>query len=121
VTINGQTTNVVPGAGGGTSTSAGGLLTQPSNIGVHEHDRFAVMPELGLLLSYDLTPCVQASFGYNFIYWSYVGRPGDQVDLDVNLTQQPPGPFTGAARPAFDFRSTDFWAQGLSFGLKYTF
>ncbi|MEX0641830.1 MAG: BBP7 family outer membrane beta-barrel protein, partial [Pirellulales bacterium] len=36
VLIDGATTNVVPGAGGGTATSAGGLLTQSSNIGTRD-------------------------------------------------------------------------------------
>jgi hypothetical protein len=40
----------------------------------------------------------------------------------VNVTQFPiqsgNGPLMGAARPAFNFNETDFWAQGLNFGLE---
>ena len=119
VTIEGSTTRTVPGAGA--AISAGGLLTQPSNIGMFDQDNFSVLPELGLSLKYELTPCLHAYAGYNFIYWSRVARAGDQIDFDVNLTQQPPGPFAGGLRPDFDFHSTDFWAQGVSGGIVWKF
>lgn len=118
-TISGQTVRTVPNAG--SATSAGGLLSQPSNIGTHEFDSFTIVPELGLSLKYDITPCLQASVGYSFLYWSKVGRAGEQIDLDVNLTQQPPGPLTGDLRPRYPQSTNDFWAQGLNFGLEYTF
>lgn len=118
-TISGQTVRTVPGAG--SATSAGGLLSQPSNIGTHEFDSFTIVPELGLSLKYDITPCLQASVGYSFLYWSKVGRAGEQIDLDVNLTQQPPGPLTGDLRPRYPQSTNDFWAQGLNVGLEYTF
>jgi hypothetical protein len=118
-TISGQTTRTVPGAG--SATSSGGLLSQPSNIGTHEFDSFTVVPELGVTLKYDLTPCLQASFGYSFLYWSKVGRAGEQINTDVNLTQQPPGPLAGDPRPVFEDVTNDFWAQGMNFGLEWTF
>jgi hypothetical protein len=118
VSISGMTTTTVPSAG--SSTSSGGLLSQPSNIGVYRQDQFSMIPELGATLRYAVSNNLQATFGYNFIYWSRVVRPGDAIDTDVNLTQQPPGPFTGSPRPAFDFETTDFWAQGISVGLLYT-
>ena len=60
-----------------------------------------------------------ASLGYSFIYWSRLARPGDQIDTDLNLSQLPPGPLAGAARPEFDMHFTDFWAHGLHVGLQY--
>jgi hypothetical protein len=50
-----------------------------------------------------------------------VARPGDQIDVALNPLQLTPGPFIGPERPAFEFRDSDFWAQGLNFGLEYTF
>jgi hypothetical protein len=73
------------------------------------------------VLKYDLTPCLQASVGYNFLYWSKVMRGGEQIDTDVNLTQQPPGPTTGDLRPRYLAITNDFWAQGLTAGLEWTF
>jgi hypothetical protein len=118
-TISGGTTITVPNVG--STSSAGGLLSQPSNIGDHEFDSFSVVPELGLALKYDLTPCLQASVGYSFLYWSKVVRAGEQIDTDVNLTQQPPGPQTGDLRPVYPEATNDFWAQGVNVGLEYTF
>jgi hypothetical protein len=48
-----------------------------------------------------------------------VVRPGDQIDLDINENLLPPQmpPITGPQRPAFSFVETDYWAQGLRFGL----
>jgi hypothetical protein len=118
-TIGGQTVRTVPNAG--SATSAGGLLSQPSNIGTREFDSFTMVPELGVMLKYDITCNVQATVGYSFLYWSKVGRAAEQIDTDVNLTQQPPGPVTGDLRPRALEVSNDFWAQGLSAGLEWTF
>jgi hypothetical protein len=56
------------------------------------------------------------------MYWSSVVRPGDQIDTTINRTQLPsvfaPGMLVGAPRPGFQFHPTDFWAQGVSFGLE---
>jgi hypothetical protein len=120
VRINGQTTindpNDPPAV-----TLPGGLLTQTSNIGVYKQNQFAVVPELNLDIGYQLTDHLKASLGYTFIYWSNVVRPGEQMSLDVNPNLLPPpaDPFTGALRPAFAFDNTDYWVQGLNFGLEY--
>ena len=46
----------------------------------------------------------------------------EQIDLAVN-TSQPPlgGGLVGPARPAFSFRDSDFWAQGVSFGVEFRY
>ncbi len=61
--------------------------------------------------------------GYDFLYWSSVARPGDQIDRTVNSTQIAPrtGPFTGPARPAFEFKNTDYWAHGVNFGVEFRY
>jgi hypothetical protein len=119
VDIQGQTTST---RGGQASTTlTGGLLAQRTNIGHYSRDELAVVPELGANIGYHLTPRLQATLGYTFIYWSRVVRPGDQIDLEVNPDLLPPeaDPFTGPLRPQFVFRTTDFWAQGLQAGLDY--
>jgi hypothetical protein len=106
----------------GVSTSGmGGLLALPgTNIGHYSRNRFSVVPELGLNLGYQFTQHLRGFVGYNFLYWNEVARPGEQIDLNVNRTYQPGSPFPrmGAAVPAFAFHSTDFWAQGVTFGLE---
>ncbi|MGD0896969.1 MAG: BBP7 family outer membrane beta-barrel protein [Thermoguttaceae bacterium] len=107
---------------GGTSTPyAGGLLTLPSNINVYNSDRLSVLPELGITLGYELTTRLRATAGYTFLYWSGVARPGDQIDLDISGDRVPPPSGTNASRPVFALHTTDFWAQGLNFGLDYRF
>ncbi len=101
--------------------TVGGLLAQGTNIGRYTHDGLAVIPELGASLGYDITSNLRATFGYTFIYWSKVARPGGQIDPNLNLSQLPPGPLVGAPRPQFTLVTTDFWAQGMNFGLEYRF
>ncbi len=101
----------------------GGLLTAVTNIGSHSQDAFAVVPEFNGTLAYRLTSRLEATFGYSFIYISRVARAGDQIDFDVNpnLTFGGTGPAGGNLNhPAFAFNQTGFWAQGLNFGLNYS-
>jgi hypothetical protein len=117
--IQGSTTVSVPDPD--VAISPTGLLVQETNRGSYQGDSFAVVPELGVALGYQLTPRLRANAGYTFLYWSQVARPGDQIDLDLNPTQLQPGGLVGAPRPAFDWKFTDMWAQGISLGLDYRF
>ena len=98
-----------------------GFLTQRTNIGTYQRDRFTMVPELGITLGYQMTRRLRGTIGYSLIYWGNVVRPGDQVDLDVNTNLLPPevNPFTGPLRPQFQFQQTDYWVQGLSYGLEF--
>jgi hypothetical protein len=122
VTINGGA-NIFYPAGTTQSFSTGPLLALGSNVGRYVRDVFTVVPEVGVNLGYQITPNLRARVGYSFLYWSNVVRPGDQIDLNVDVTQLPlaPGqatPVQPNRPPTFQFRSTDFWAQGLNFGLE---
>ena len=119
VQIDGSTTRIVNGVV--TPQLTGGLLAQTTNIGTYERDVFSVIPELGATLGFHITPRLMLTGGYSFIYWSPVVRAGDQIDLDVNEQLLPPpvDPLTGAARPAFAWNESDFWVQGVNFGLDY--
>lgn len=128
VQINGSTTRTLPGQG--PMTMPGGFLTQAStNIGRYTREEFSVVPELGLTLGYQCTDHLRLTLGYTFLYWSSVVRPGQQIDNQVNPTRIPfysprgmdPAPNTGPARPAFNFNGSDFWAQGLTFGLEFRY
>lgn len=121
VRINGST--VITGSDGDDGTYEGGLLALPTNIGTYNRNKFAVIPQLNANLGYNITPRLRAIVGYTLIYWSSVVRAGDQISLDVNETylprafDEPEGP----PRPAFAWRNTDFWAQGINVGLDYRF
>jgi hypothetical protein len=120
VTIQGTTIATPPG--GVPATGTGGLLAQTSNIGRYEQNEFAVAPMIGLKLGVQVTKNVLVFGGYNFIYLSNVARAGDQIDLRVNPNLiPPPNGLGGPAVPAFAFRTTDFWAQGVSAGLRLSY
>src|SRR5262249_10836848 len=99
-----------------------GLLALPSNSGRYTSDTFAVIPEVNLNVGFRFTERLRAFVGYTFLYWSSVTRPGNQIDRGLNLTQVPTsqlfGTVAGPVRPLFPLATTDFWAQGLSFGLE---
>jgi hypothetical protein len=64
--------------------------------------------------------------GYNFLYLSEAVRPGDQVDTTVDPSQVPllgraSAGDVMAARPAPVLARSDFWVQGLIFGLEYRY
>jgi hypothetical protein len=126
VDINGSTTfSGFTGPGVINGTRPGGLLALPTNIGEYTANHFAILPEVGIKVGVDLTQHLQAYVGYDFLYISNVVRPGDQIDTVINRSQLPnvtvPGtpPLVGPARPTVLFRTTDYWAQGMSFGLRY--
>lgn len=106
--------NTAKSALGVVTSTPGGLLVQPSNIGNHSDDTFSLVNELRVQAGWQINDCVQIFAGYTFLYASSVVRPGDLVDLSVNTTQS----VGGLARPAFAPRESSFWANGLNVGLE---
>jgi hypothetical protein len=100
--------------------TGGGLLAAGPNIGRFTRNHFAVVPEATLNAGYFLTPGLKAFVGYNFLAWTNVIRPGDQIDRTVDVSFVPnftPAPFV-TNRPQPTLRQSDFWAQGVQFGLE---
>jgi hypothetical protein len=103
----------------------GGLFTQSSNIGKGNADRFTVLPSLEVKLGYEINEQTRVFVGYDVMYWDQVVRPGNQINHDVNLTQNAVldpsgvGKLVGSAQPAPLFKRSDFWAQGISVGLEF--
>jgi hypothetical protein len=118
VNIHGTTVNSDPFTN--TTVSAPvSLLAQGSNSGHHDRNEFAVVPEVGVKVGYQLSDQVTVTVGYSLLYLSALARPGEQIDLATTA------PVVGApatlAHPAFLNRSSDFWAQGVSFGLEFRY
>lgn len=121
VIINGQT---VINTGTTSTVQSGGLLAQPTNIGHYGRDTFALVPELGLKIGYNFTDHLRGYVGYDVLYMSSVARPADQIDTNVNPNLLPPrasANVAGPALPHFEYRVTDFWAQGVTFGLEWRY
>lgn len=119
VKIDGTTAVTLPGQP--TTFRAGGLLAQATNSGRHSSDAFAVLPEVGVNVGYQITDCLRAHVGYTFLYVNRVARPGEQIDPVVDPRQLTGRPVAGATRPQFDLRGSDFWVQGLNVGLELQF
>lgn len=117
------TSTLFPGVGPNASVPVG-QFAGPSNIGRRTSDQFAVIPEVEVKLGYKVTNNLRGWIGYDFLYWSRVVRPGNQVDLVVNDSVNPVNGAFGVPpldrslfpRPLFD--KSDFWAQGVTFGLE---
>jgi hypothetical protein len=107
-------------AGGASVPLNGGLLALPTNSGTHSWSRPVFVPEVNLNLHLQLTQRLDFSIGYSFVYFTNVLLAGDQVDRRLNLSQQS-GALTGQAFPLPQRNETDFWYQGLNFGLNGTF
>jgi hypothetical protein len=101
-----------------------GYLGMPTNNGKISATRFAVLPEADLNIGVQVTRHLSLLAGYTFLYANNVVRPGDQIDRVINPTQAPgitgvpSTTVVGPARPAPQFNTSDFWAQGLNLGLE---
>jgi hypothetical protein len=102
----------------------GGLFAAASNIGHYTRDEFSVMPEAELSIGCQIIDNVRVFVGYNILYLNKVARPGSQFDqvVDTRATVIDPG-FSGEKttfpRPVFG--ETNFWAQGLDFGVQLSY
>lgn len=126
----GGTHQVVDIGGGrsqlGTGTQAsflspGFVYALPTNMGRYWCNQFTVVPELQLKVGYDVTRNLRVSVGYEYLYWSEVVRPGDQIDRVLNISQRRGNPLTGVASPLPVLSTNDFWAHGLNFGLEFRY
>jgi hypothetical protein len=119
------TTNVFNNPAGGTprNTPGFGTFVQQSNFGSSHRHEFAVVPEVGINVGYQLTTGTRVFVGYDFLYLSDVLRPGKQIDRTINFSQTVDSlaggnPFVPGLRPSANLTSSDFWAQGLNFGVE---
>ena len=75
-----------------------------------------------LLTAYDVNNNVRLYAGYDFLYWSSVVRPGDQIDLTLDANRIPnaggPFPAVNQVRPRVPFTTTSYFAHGVSGGVE---
>ena len=85
----GNTAQVASAGGiGGAWRSVRQAWEAPNGGNFHSY-RFAVLPEIALRLRYAVTDCLAVSVGYDFLYWSSVLRPGEQVSGTINSSLAP--------------------------------
>jgi hypothetical protein len=111
---------------GGTITSTqGGVLALPSNIGNYKRMMIGVVPELGLNLGINVTPNLAITGGYSFLLWNSVLRPGGTIDHNVNTSSIPTSPAfltpTGPPAPLFHYNGEVWWMHQINIGMMYHF
>ncbi|WP_417738041.1 BBP7 family outer membrane beta-barrel protein [Rosistilla oblonga] len=121
-TLAGRTTTTVPLAGGDDINSVNtGLLVLDTNRGIYEGNEFTMMPQLGIDLGFQINRGWSAHVGYDFIYWSRVLRPGDQVDTNLNLSQLAAGGLNGIPAPEMPWKVSDLRIHAIDFGLQLAY
>ena len=109
-------------------TIPGFVYTQPTNIGQQRHTSFSAVPQVQVKLGYSFFQNMRLTIGYDFLAWTGVARPSDQLDaVNSNLisrnfvVQNITGPIAdGGARPAPTTNTSTFWAQGVSAGIEFS-
>lgn len=96
-----------------TTTSNAGLFVNATNAGRFASNRFAVLPETGMKLGVNYG-AARLFFGYTVIYLNQAVRPSDQLDRTIDRNEAP----SPLGRPSPAIVSSDFWVQGVSFGLE---
>lgn len=99
-----------------------GLFAEPSNTGTFKQNQFAILPELKIKMGYHLTQYIQPFFTYNVMYMNNIIRASNEIDRNINLSQNPliggTGVLSGPAAPVRQFNNTSIWIQGVSIGLQ---
>jgi hypothetical protein len=108
------------------STQPGGLFNIAQDLGRHHKDRFAILPEGGITLGYQVCSWLRINAGYTYIYTNSVIRPSSSLSPFVNPTLVPVSPnFNGAAPAQFlprdTVKDTDFHLQGFTAGIQISF
>jgi hypothetical protein len=100
-----------------------GVFAQTSNEGRVSANRFAAVPEAQIKIGYAITPRLRATVGYDFLYFSSVMRPGDNMNREVpkGQTFNQADPIVSTTSPSRLTRTTDFFAHGVSVGMEYRF
>jgi hypothetical protein len=100
----------------------GGLFVPP-NLSRADRSPIGYMSEVNVRLGYRFARNWIASVGYTFLYWGNIIRPEGQINPNIDprnvpssLSYNPSGPV-----PQFALGTTNFWAQGLTFGLEYRY
>ena len=112
---------------GSQSTSPGGLLALPSNMGRYESDTFAILPELDLKARLLVTDRLSVDIGYDLLFLTNVYCTGQQIDR-VNDASQLSGALpvndntaAGQTQPVALLESSTLRAQGLTVGVSLTY
>ncbi len=105
------------------SSGTEGIFAQPANEGRTSSDKFAVVPEAQIKIGYALSPRLRATLAYDFLYYSNVMRPGDQINRAIpkGQTFNQADPVVSTTSPSRLSKTSDFFAHGVSVGMELRF
>jgi hypothetical protein len=102
----------------------GGVLVQASNRGHYTDDRFAAVPEVGIVGGWEPFGWLRLTLGYNFLYLSGASRAAKLVD-GVDSRQVPQlnsyDPAAASGQRVLIAVHSGVWVQGLTAGLEVRF
>jgi hypothetical protein len=108
----------------GGAPAPGGLLSGPLDNGTHSRNIISWVPEIDAKVGYMLTPWARVYVGYDFMYLWNVLRPSEQTGFSTAgatiTVAGGPTPVT-VTQPAFQFKGSDVWVQGVNFGVELRF
>jgi len=102
-----------------------GLFALATNSGRFSRNTFAVVPEVSGKIGFRVSERLSVFGGYTILYWNRIARPGEQIDRNLNPNLIPTSTkFGGPAdppQPATLFRTNDYWAQGMTWGVEFRY
>ena len=113
----GVPTQIIPGAG---------TFVQSTDFGRTSRHEFAIVPEININVGYQLTDAFRVFAGYDLLFLSNVLRPGNQIDRTINSSETIQSAIAGTGappgtRPVVPLAGSEFWAQGVNFGLEFRY
>ncbi|MDA8562048.1 BBP7 family outer membrane beta-barrel protein [Gammaproteobacteria bacterium] len=123
IDVSGLTQSTNDAFGVTSQTINSGIFSQQCNSGSYTKNIFTVLPELQIKLGYLATNNVRPYISYDIIYMNNVVRPGDQLDRNINTTENPglsgSTTITGQLSPGKPkFNNSSFWIQGATIGFE---
>lgn len=103
-------------AGSSSSDPRAGLLVQASNRGRYSQSEFMAIPEFGATMTWAVSPSVEFSLGYSFLYFPGVVQAASGIDSQLAVNLNP-----NSTRPRFTFHDSEYWVHGLNLGLTWRY
>ena len=102
-----------------------GIFSEPTNLGTHTNNLFAIVPELRIKLGYEYHSHIKPFLTYDGFYINHAIRPGNVIDRNINKSQNKliggSGILSGPALPRPQFKNSSMWMQGISAGVDFKF
>jgi len=110
------------------TTSAGGLLFSPMDVGQYSRNQFGLLPEINAKLGFKATERIKLTVGYDFLLLANVLRAPNQTQLipysnNLNYTanSQTQSANQTLQIPAFQYSTSNLIINGVSAGMQIDF